>query len=218
MASETFTTPGLDSWQAPAGVTSVTVQAWGGGAAGQSGQEFDGSSGGAGGDYASRTIAVTPLSSYDVFVGAGSQAGSFGESSYFGDGTLLKAKGGDSGDDSAGSTINAGGGGAGGSGVLGGGGGGAGGVAGPGTAASGQNNGLGGDAPEGNGGSGASEEAGSGQGGQLYGGGGGGGGAQFGSYGFGADGKVVLTWEVGGGGGGGAATRVARCHRHRFRY
>lgn len=29
--TETFTTPGDTSWTAPAGVTSVTVEAWGGG-------------------------------------------------------------------------------------------------------------------------------------------------------------------------------------------
>ena len=70
-----FTTPGTTSWTAPAGVTSATVQAWGGGGAGggATGNPAEGG-GGAGGQYAIKVIAVTPGNSYTVVVGAGGTA------------------------------------------------------------------------------------------------------------------------------------------------
>ncbi|MGD9612700.1 MAG: SdrD B-like domain-containing protein, partial [Kiritimatiellia bacterium] len=61
---------------APAGVTSVTVEAWGGGGGGgrARGNPATGG-GGAGGSYARKTLAVVPLQSYAVTVGAGGIGG-----------------------------------------------------------------------------------------------------------------------------------------------
>ncbi len=55
-AGNVFTTPGVTMWTVPAGVTSVTIDAWGGGGAG--GVQM-GSTGG-GGAYVRATLAVTP--------------------------------------------------------------------------------------------------------------------------------------------------------------
>lgn len=92
----TFTASG--SWQAPAGVTSVTVEAWGGGGAG-GGRTTNGVSGGAGGGaYASKTITVTPLTSYSYTIGAGGVGGTGngpnGADTLWADGSALKAAGG----------------------------------------------------------------------------------------------------------------------------
>ncbi len=93
-----FTTPGTTSWTAPAGVTSATVQAWGGGGAGggATGNPAEGG-GGAGGQYAIKVIAVTPGNSYAVVVGAGGTSstgdgGAGGDSTF--NGTSVVAKGG----------------------------------------------------------------------------------------------------------------------------
>ncbi|MEK7499832.1 MAG: glycine-rich domain-containing protein, partial [Patescibacteria group bacterium] len=64
---ETFVTPGLDTWTVPSGVTSVTVQVWGGGAGG--GGTLGG--GGGGGAYSTSTVAVTPAEDIDITVGSG---------------------------------------------------------------------------------------------------------------------------------------------------
>ena len=63
-------------FMAPPGVTSVTVEAWGGGAGGgrARGNPSTGG-GGAGGAYAKKTLAVTPLQNYAVTVGAGGIGG-----------------------------------------------------------------------------------------------------------------------------------------------
>jgi hypothetical protein len=97
----TFTTPGTGTWTVPAGVTSVKVECWGAGGAGQ-GSRIDGStygsgSGGTGGEYARENgYPVTPLAVLNLRVGAGGagQAGTIapapilgqsagGQSSYF---------------------------------------------------------------------------------------------------------------------------------------
>ncbi len=94
----TFATPGTTSWTAPAGVTSATVQAWGGGGAGggATGNPAEGG-GGAGGQYASSVVAVTPGNSYSVVVGSGGTGGTgnggAGGSSTF-NGTSVVARGG----------------------------------------------------------------------------------------------------------------------------
>lgn len=86
------------TWTAPAGVTSVTVEAWGGGGAGggATGTQAKGG-GGAGGQYASKVITVTPGNSYAVAVGTGG-TGSTGNGTAGGDstfnGTSVVAKGG----------------------------------------------------------------------------------------------------------------------------
>ncbi len=84
---------------APPGVTSIVVEAWGGGG----GPRNDGSDqrgGGGGGAYASSTIAVTPLQTYDVVVGQGGAAlhsgaeGHAGGASFFDSGAEVFAQGG----------------------------------------------------------------------------------------------------------------------------
>lgn len=108
MTTEEFTT--TDTWTAPAGVTSVEVECWGGGGGGGGGR-FTGDpfryagSGGGGGAYAKETIAVTPGNTYDVVVGAGgsggaaggggpSNDGAAGGDTYFDAGADVLAKGG----------------------------------------------------------------------------------------------------------------------------
>jgi hypothetical protein len=94
--TDTFLVSG--SWVAPAGVTSVTLEAWGGGGAGggATGNPAKGG-GGAGGQYASKVITVTPGSTYTVVVGTGG-TGSTGNGTAGGDSTFntngVVAKGG----------------------------------------------------------------------------------------------------------------------------
>jgi len=76
--SQTFNTAGTYSFTVPAGVTSITVQAWGGGGggAGDASSGNIGNGGGGGGAYAKVNIySVTPGTSYQVIVGAGGSAG-----------------------------------------------------------------------------------------------------------------------------------------------
>lgn len=71
---------GAGSWVAPAGVSSVIVEAWGagGGGGGANTTGSGGGGGGGGGEYAKSTLAVTPGNSYSYGVGAGGAAGSAG--------------------------------------------------------------------------------------------------------------------------------------------
>jgi len=96
--SQPFTTSGTFTWTAPAGVTTVTVEAWGAGGKGGSRSSTFVSGGGGGGAYAKKTlITVIPGTVYDVVVGAGSTSnGSPGEDSYFISNTTVMAKGGGS--------------------------------------------------------------------------------------------------------------------------
>ncbi len=64
------------TFMAPPGVTSVVVEAWGGGAGGGRARGYPATGGGgAGGAYALKTVTVTPLQSYTVTVGAGGIGG-----------------------------------------------------------------------------------------------------------------------------------------------
>lgn len=89
------------TWVAPAGVTSVDVEVWGGGGAG-GGQNLgsDGGGGGGGGAYSKKvSIPVTPGTSYTVSVGTGgagvtSGTGGAGGDSYFISTSTVLAKGG----------------------------------------------------------------------------------------------------------------------------
>jgi hypothetical protein len=63
------TVPGLHQWTAPANVSSVFVECWGGGAAGAAG-----SGGGGAGGYASAQVGVVPGTTYLLNVGAGGKA------------------------------------------------------------------------------------------------------------------------------------------------
>src|SRR5437762_1309281 len=72
-----FTTPGTYTWQAPTGVTSVTVKVWGAGGGGTqtlsallSGCCRVPGSGGAGGGLVVATIPVTPGATYNITIGA----------------------------------------------------------------------------------------------------------------------------------------------------
>lgn len=92
-----YTSSGTTAFVAPAGVTSVRVELWGGGGSGGSGGS---AAAGGGGAYSkSYAVPVTPGSSYNVVVGGIASDSTFG-------GTLVVAKGGTS---ASGTTFGAGG-------------------------------------------------------------------------------------------------------------
>jgi hypothetical protein len=97
--SQTFNTAGTFTFTVPAGVTSITVSAWGGGGAGGGvvGQT-KGGGGGEGGSFVRGTISVTPGTPYTVVVGSGgtgnSGNGTNGGASSFGGSGLFNAIGG----------------------------------------------------------------------------------------------------------------------------
>ena len=62
------------TWQVPAGVYSLTVEAWGGGAGGGGGANQS-QSGGGGGAYTQRTFTVTPAETLSLDVGSGGNGG-----------------------------------------------------------------------------------------------------------------------------------------------
>lgn len=76
-SSTTVTTPydtaGTDTYTVPAGITSITVKAWGGGGAGGNGDGGTTGTGGngGGGGYAKAVLSVTPGETLDVTVGSG---------------------------------------------------------------------------------------------------------------------------------------------------
>jgi hypothetical protein len=80
-----FWAPGLHTWTAPAGVTTVVVQAWGAGGSGAGrGPTFGashgaGGGGGGSGGYGRRAVTVTPGVTYHVFAGNGGGAVAAGE-------------------------------------------------------------------------------------------------------------------------------------------
>ncbi len=87
----TFTTAGNATWLCPAGITSITVECWGGGGGGGGGAPNTAASGGAGGSYSQFIMTVTPGTTYNLRVGATGTAGTntggtggTGGSSYFG--------------------------------------------------------------------------------------------------------------------------------------
>ena len=71
-----ITTPGAGTWTVPSGVTSITVECWGGGGAGGGGLWVSGTKaafggGGSGGGYAKTVLSVVPGTTYDIYVGEG---------------------------------------------------------------------------------------------------------------------------------------------------
>jgi MSHA biogenesis protein MshQ len=90
---QTFNSSG--SWTAPAGITSVVVEAWGAGGGGES-ASGKGGGGGGGGAYAYATYAVTPGTTYAVTVGT-SLANADGGNSFFDTGSVSNAGGGKAG-------------------------------------------------------------------------------------------------------------------------
>lgn len=87
--TETITTTGAGTWTVPCGVTSITVEAWGAGGSGGGTTDNNsrGGGGGAGGTYVSSTIAVTPGTTYNLFVApqtnGAESAGAKGQGSWF---------------------------------------------------------------------------------------------------------------------------------------
>ena len=206
--SHTFTANG--TFTVPVGVTSVTIQTWGGGGKGSTLSSIGVGGGGGGGAYSSGIVSVTSGNNYAVTVGAGSTSTAPGGDSWFNNTSTVLAKGGNSVADNnpagasgglasggVGSTRFSGGNGGSGSGSNAGGGGSS-----AGTGANGVNGGApaGGTAPTGggNGGAGRSGSTGAGTAGSIPGGAGGGayksssGATQAG--GNGANGKVTISW------------------------
>jgi hypothetical protein len=69
-----LTTPGEGSWIVPAGVTSITVEAWGAGGAGGNGRITGRNSragGGGGGAYTKSTLTVSPSNPISYVIGSG---------------------------------------------------------------------------------------------------------------------------------------------------
>jgi hypothetical protein len=98
-----FSTPGAHKFTVPSCVTSITVEAWGGGGKGSRRGTNGSGGGGGGGAYVISIIPVTPGVEYDLYVGAGcTYIGTDatppppGEDSWFGTTTTLLAKGGNS--------------------------------------------------------------------------------------------------------------------------
>ncbi len=113
-ATDTYATPGDNTWTCPAGVTSVTVHCIGGGGAG-GGTTVNtryGGGGGAGGSYATKVITVVPGNIYNLHVGAGATgaqaAGATGEASWFNNTSEVYAVGGAGGAAPNGGTANGG--------------------------------------------------------------------------------------------------------------
>ena len=86
-----FTTAGNATWLCPAGITSITVECWGGGGGGGGAAPNTAGSGGAGGSYAKFVMTVTPGTTCNLRVGGTGNAGTntggtggTGGSSYFG--------------------------------------------------------------------------------------------------------------------------------------
>jgi hypothetical protein len=192
------------SFTAPAGVSSIEVEAWGGG--GRGGLKSNGNGtygGGGGGAYAKKVLTVTSGSSYIVTVGLGSSLATAGGNSWFSNSTSILAKGGNSVPDD--SSIGATGGlasssigditysgGKGADGLADGGGGGASaGTSANGIAATSQAGAI---APSG-GGNGSDGSSGSDASNGSFPGGGGGGGNKNGNPGNGASGKITIAWS-----------------------
>lgn len=204
--SQIFTTSG--SFTVPAGVTQITVEAWGGGGRGGTRTTKDEGGGGGGGAYARSVITVIPENTYTVTVGSGSTTTAAGGDSWFINNTTILAKGGNSVPDNnsngaaGGSETSSIGGvkyaGGNGSNVVSSNGGGGGSSAGTGANGTNATNSTGATAPTGggNGGNGATANNSNGSPGIAPGGGGGGsknnGGTQIG--GAGANGQIIISW------------------------
>ena len=201
----TYTTPGTYTWICPEGVTSISVEAWGGGAGGDNSIDR----GGGGGAYAGNTsLTVIPNNSYTITVGSGGDAGENGQSSSFANSVIAAGATGANGGTVAASTgtlrFAGGNGGAstGNGGAGGGGSGGAGGNGGNGQNTNNNTGGLGGvgglagaGSPGATGGNGGNR-LGSGSNGEAPGGGGGERGENGSGSGAGADGQVIINWTA----------------------
>ncbi|HOW25380.1 MAG TPA: DUF11 domain-containing protein [Bacteroidales bacterium] len=95
-ASEVFTASGDGTWTAPAGISTIVVELWGGGGCGDAGTWFYTNGGGGGGAFSRSSLSVTPGQTYNYHIGAGSAPASDqpGEDSWFRTLTTAMAKGG----------------------------------------------------------------------------------------------------------------------------
>lgn len=87
-----ITTPGAGTWTVPPGVTSITIECWGGGGAGRYG------AGGGGGGWSRETLTVTPGVALNYFVAASqpyAESGdpTVGQDTWFGSTSTVLAKG-----------------------------------------------------------------------------------------------------------------------------
>lgn len=206
-SSQTINIAGIYTFTPPAGVSSVTVECWGGGGKGAQQGTIGVGGGGGGGAYSSSVISVIPGNSYTLTVGAGSITTDPGGDSWFINSTILLAKGGNSVPDNdpfgatggamgTGNTMFRGGSGATGTGSNAGGGGSSAGTAANGNYATNQSGAI---APSGGGGGGNGRSGTDGDGYAGNGPGGGGGGAYrsnpgISNGGSGADGQVIISW------------------------
>ncbi len=194
--SVTITTS--STWTVPAGITSITIEAWGGGGGGAG----DAGNGGGGGAYAKGQITVIPGNSYNVIVGAGGLGGSSsgnGGNSIFGSNFVFAAgaqgQSGGQAANSLGDNVWGGGNGGDGGGSSGGGGGGSAFATGNGNSGGGGsgNTGGSGGTGTGNGGDGGGNKS-FGNTGTAPGGGGGGSGNQTNNGANGANGQIIISW------------------------
>jgi len=224
MAQQIFTTPGADTFEVPAGITSITIKCWGaGGGSGASDDALANSFGerGGGGGFAQGTITVTPLDTLTIHVGGkggggtwvstGGGGGGGGRSSVYNGATpyiVAAAGGGGGGGDNSNAASGVGGVGGGGTQSAGGalGTGGSNGTAG--ASLAGGNGGNSG-AATGNGGENNGGITAGGDAGNIvtanFAGGGGGGSGYFGGGGGGGS----VSGSAGGGGGGGGSNYVS---------
>ncbi|MFZ1703295.1 MAG: hypothetical protein WAT79_03055 [Saprospiraceae bacterium] len=91
--TKTYSSVGSHSFTVPQGVTSITVETWGGGGRGGSKTSgSDGSGGGGGGAFSSSVISVVPGQSFVIEVGVGSTSNSIdGGDSWFSPNTIAEA-------------------------------------------------------------------------------------------------------------------------------
>jgi hypothetical protein len=97
--TQTITNPGAGTFTVPAGVTSITVEVWGGGGRGGSrGSGNDAAAGGGGGAYSRSTISVSPGQSINFYVGFGATelTKPDADSTWFVSNSILMARGGKS--------------------------------------------------------------------------------------------------------------------------
>lgn len=73
---KSLTNGSVQTFVVPEGVTSITVECWGGGGAGGNASNKGTGGGGAGGSYARKTLTVIPGTRYDVYVGGIKTSGS----------------------------------------------------------------------------------------------------------------------------------------------
>src|SRR5690554_1243072 len=105
MVVETFTSSG--TWTVPAGVTEITVEAWGAGGGGGNRTTDGYAGGGGGGAYSRSSVLVAPGQTYSISIGGGGASGTPGGNTIFGS-SIVVAAGGKSGSNNSGSGASGG--------------------------------------------------------------------------------------------------------------